>query len=665
MANSSRTLCNTGKLSGNPSCFNVCQFRRDLYHLCIDSIAEFTGIVSSLIIANSGWRDMLVISDEGQLRMNGLRWKLISSDDDIVAHIYNYEHLHGDYVNIIIDCPMNKTISIINQVCQARQLKHIYVNWLLLHGTIHIPSCVTRRPGDSAVFLNFKDSVASLKTWNYIVSELLLYSITQNPEPQIAIKYCKENCFSNETETVFLADYINCKDSGCQQYEFFNVFFAGFNGRELIVTANSMDSVSIATTMAWENMEMFIPQYNPFFEWSSPTTYYGIDYDILNILSKHLDFRFRIMKPPDGQWGSPKGNGSWTGLIGLLQDNEADVAVSCLSITKARTQVVDFSKAYWIERSAVAIKLESDNSLYFVYPLALNVYLVYFSLPFICGFLLWIYHLGNSDLQNNNLSKSLHFPMLVNAIGCLFRNSLSEQAELHPKFGNVGRTMQMCFWLCVIVVSATYRDSLVASLTVRRQEWPFNDIEGLAASDTYQLLLQNGTFREDLLRDSSSPVYQALWKKYLRQPKSLRIDNDTELFNILPMGPYAYTQDETYIKIRLRRLGDCDIVMLNEGYFPVEIALALPKKAIYTKYFNNVILTLLQAGLIQKSYDRHMLRDTCSAEPLGHTSVTVTDIAYVLTYVLGGGLGLSTAVLLLETLWAKTLILKSRIDIDS
>jgi hypothetical protein len=81
-------------------------------------------------------------------------------------------------------------------------------------------------------------------------------------------------------------------------------------------------------------------------------------------------------------------------------------------------------------------------------------------------------------------------------------------------------------------------------------------------------------------------VYQALWRKYQNQPKSLRKNNDTELFNILPLGKYAYIQDETYIKIRLRKLGDCDIVMLSEGYFPVEIAFALPKKAIYTKYFN-------------------------------------------------------------------------------
>ena len=87
---------------------------------------------------------------------------------------------------------------------------------------------------------------------------------------------------------------------------------------------------------------------------------------------------------------------------------------------------------------------------------------------------------------------------------------------------------------------------------------------------------------------STFGVYRKLWEKYERQPTWLRSDNDTVLFNILPTGKYAYTQDETYTKIRLRQLGDCDIVMLKDSYYPSEMALALPKGAIYKKYFDKV-----------------------------------------------------------------------------
>ena len=82
-------------------------------------------------------------------------------------------------------------------------------------------------------------------------------------------------------------------------------------------------------------------------------------------------------------------------------------------------------------------------------------------------------------------------------------------------------------------------------------------------------------------------MYHDLWDKYESQPQSLHSDNDTVLFNILPTGKYAYLQDETYVKIRLRSLGDCDIVILKDTFFPIQIAFALQKDVIYKKYFDD------------------------------------------------------------------------------
>ena len=89
-------------------------------------------------------------------------------------------------------------------------------------------------------------------------------------------------------------------------------------------------------------------------------------------------------------------------------------------------------------------------------------------------------------------------------------------------------------------------------------------------------------------KESTFGVYKKLWQKYEGQPRSLKSDNDTMLFSILQRGRYAYTQDETYVTIRLRRLADCDIVTLKEKYYPTEIAFALQKGAVYKKHFDKV-----------------------------------------------------------------------------
>ena len=72
-----------------------------------------------------------------------------------------------------------------------------------------------------------------------------------------------------------------------------------------------------------------------------------------------------------------------------------------------------------------------------------------------------------------------------------------------PRLGPTAHLVQLCLWMCVVVICATYQDSLVASLAVSKQYWPFTDLLGLTRTQDYHFLLQSGTFREDLLRVSS------------------------------------------------------------------------------------------------------------------------------------------------------------------
>lgn len=62
------------------------------------------------------------------------------------------------------------------------------------------------------------------------------------------------------------------------------------------------------------------------------------------------------------------------------------------------------------------------------------------------------------------------------------------------------RYLEVSLLACVLVVWATYSGNLTAAMAVRRIEWPFRDLQGLADADDYVLLLAEGTLREDLFR---------------------------------------------------------------------------------------------------------------------------------------------------------------------
>ncbi|GIY25580.1 glutamate receptor ionotropic, delta-1 [Caerostris extrusa] len=75
---------------------------------------------------------------------------------------------------------------------------------------------------------------------------------------------------------------------------------------------------------------------------------HGIEGRFLDLISKTLKFKWIIKTPPDRESGRMNENGSWTGLIGMIQRKEVDMALNLIPMTESRTNVVDFSDPYTI-----------------------------------------------------------------------------------------------------------------------------------------------------------------------------------------------------------------------------------------------------------------------------------------------------------------------------
>lgn len=60
-------------------------------------------------------------------------------------------------------------------------------------------------------------------------------------------------------------------------------------------------------------------------------------------LSKVMNFTIKILDPVDsyGSWNPQKN--SWTGAIGKLVDNEADIGIAAFTITNERLNHIDFT----------------------------------------------------------------------------------------------------------------------------------------------------------------------------------------------------------------------------------------------------------------------------------------------------------------------------------
>ena len=57
-----------------------------------------------------------------------------------------------------------------------------------------------------------------------------------------------------------------------------------------------------------------------------------------------MNFTFTTIKPADRQWGALQADGSWTGMVHLLQTQQVDIAATDFTVTRARSDVITFAQ---------------------------------------------------------------------------------------------------------------------------------------------------------------------------------------------------------------------------------------------------------------------------------------------------------------------------------
>lgn len=74
----------------------------------------------------------------------------------------------------------------------------------------------------------------------------------------------------------------------------------------------------------------------------------GCEFKFLELLSNVLNFSYDVKVPDDMEWGTIKKDGQYSGLIGMVNISEVDIALSKLRISINRMEDVDFTHSYEI-----------------------------------------------------------------------------------------------------------------------------------------------------------------------------------------------------------------------------------------------------------------------------------------------------------------------------
>ncbi|XP_076056372.1 glutamate receptor 2-like [Oratosquilla oratoria] len=210
--------------------------------------------------------------------------------------------------------------------------------------------------------------------------------------------------------------------------------------------------------------------------------------------SRVCSVNYEYVKPDDGLWGSPFPNGSWYGMLGMLQRNEADIAqVGPFGVTLERAQVVDFSYPIFVSDHIILQKrpvIQGDISG-FLKPYTVMMWImIAFTLIFM-GTLIFILRWVSASLRDNSL-RSTVVSKMMDSLFWTYQQLLEQSAGWVSSSSSVGVTVSL--WLLTSFIQANvYKSNLVAMLIAPKVPSPVKSVEDLGPC--LKVLLYNVTFR--------------------------------------------------------------------------------------------------------------------------------------------------------------------------
>ncbi|KAI8426778.1 hypothetical protein MSG28_014464 [Choristoneura fumiferana] len=236
----------------------------------------------------------------------------------------------------------------------------------------------------------------------------------------------------------------------------------------------------------------------PMFNEDGQPVYEGYCIDLIQKLSESMDFDYEIVTPKVGTFGRRLPNGTWDGVVGDLMRAETDMAVSALTMTAEREEVIDFVAPYF-EQTGILIVIRKPTrktSLFkFMTVLRTEVWLSIVAALVLTGFMIWLldkyspYSAANSPhaypypCREFTLKESFWFAL----------TSFTPQGGGEAPKALSGRTLVAAYWLFVVLMLATFTANLAAFLTVERMQTPVSSLEQLARQSRINYTVVEGS----------------------------------------------------------------------------------------------------------------------------------------------------------------------------
>ncbi|XP_018048668.1 PREDICTED: uncharacterized protein LOC108687427 [Atta colombica] len=334
-------------------------------------------------------------------------------------------------------------------------------------------------------------------------------------------------------------------------------------------------------------------------------------------LSKVMNFTIKILDPVDsfGSWDPQNG---WSGAIGKLVNNEADIGIAAFTVTNDRLNNIDFTIPL----------IRTEYRLYLHQPIT----------PYVQWF--WYFKVFSPGVWGTLIMLIIIASILLTVIKAK-GFSMSIISDNYIKVWGI-----YCQQGLPVIILSIYFASLISYLALNTATLPFSTLEGYIEDGTYKLLVLQNSAEYDIPRYTKDPLLLKMYesredKEYL--PFNL-IEGFKKICERMDLAFYTTEVFKNYMSIYIQ----CELVYINTGRIDNN-AITLKKGSPYTGFINYHLRRFQLNGVINKLQNKNPSKIPIKGS-IGNFTVDITDVTPILTIVVGSTV-LSLFVLLIEKVY--------------
>ncbi|CAH1103684.1 unnamed protein product [Psylliodes chrysocephalus] len=387
--------------------------------------------------------------------------------------------------------------------------------------------------------------------------------------------------------------------------------------------------------------------------------YEGFCLDLIAQIAKIVGFEFEIQLTEGGSYGFyDEIEDKWTGLIGDVLEKKAHLAISDITITQEREEVVDFSLPFMeLGISLLHSKPDFGDTQYFVFLSRFSKSLwttILYSYIAISVCLYIVLRLSPDDWERRHPCDELDDTLvnrwdLKNSLLLTLRALTMQGSDAVPK-GKSARLAISMWWLFCLILTSYYIANTANVANLSNLESPLQGVDDLTSQTQIKYGMLKGGSTEDFFRNSNTTTYAKLWHYIEHTPAVFTKTTQDGVDRVLESnGQYAFFMESTTLEYALER--NCNLRQVGGLLDTKSYGIAMPQNAPYRGTINRAILKLQEEGILLELKQKWWsAEEPCSIDEESSVQMKPENVAGLFV-ILGVGIVIAFGVAVFEFVW--------------